>query len=80
MVPVLRPLPTPLLLTPGSTIVTIYVMEATRPGVYLMPGRWIDYEVTAFGLFHRTFHVHELGQWALCVQPARCPSWAASSA
>lgn len=79
MAPSLRPLRMPLVLPPGSRIDTIYVMEATQPGVYLMPGRWIDYEATAFGLFHRTFRFHELGQWGLCVRPAPCPSWASSS-
>jgi hypothetical protein len=79
MVPYVRTLRMPLVLPPGSKIDTVYVMEATRPGVYLMPGRWIEYGVTAFGLFHRTYRFHQLGQWGLCVQPARCPSWAASS-
>jgi hypothetical protein len=76
MVPLLRPLSTPIALRPGTKIDTIYVLEASRPGVYLMPGRWIDYSVTAFGLFHRSFHFHEPGQWGLCVRPASCPSWA----
>jgi hypothetical protein len=79
MVPLLRPLSTPLALPPGTKIDTIYVLEASRPGVYLMPGRWIDYSVTALGLFHRSFHFHGLGQWGLCVRPALCPSWATSS-
>lgn len=79
MLPDLRPLRSPLILPPGSKFDTVYVMEATRPGAYLMPGRWIEYEVTAFGLFHCTYRFHELGQWGLCVRPARCPSWASAS-
>lgn len=78
MTPLLRPLSGPVALRSGTKIDTVYVVEASRPGVYLMPGRWIDYD-TAFGPFHRTFRVHEAGQWALCVRPAPCPAWASSS-
>ena len=56
---------------PGRNVEIVFVLAAARPGVYLTKGVWVYYHISSS---HYRYFEH--AQWALCVRPAKCPSWA----
>jgi hypothetical protein len=56
---------------PGRNVEIVFVLAAARPGVYLTKGVWVYYHISS-----SQYRYFEPAQWALCVLPAKCPSWA----
>ena len=56
---------------PGRNVEIAFVLAAARPGVYLTKGVWVYYHISS-----SQYRYFEPAQWALCVLPAKCPSWA----
>jgi len=56
---------------PGRTIELVFVLAASRSGVYLTKGVWVYYHISS-----SKYRYFEPAEFALCVLPAKCPSWA----
>lgn len=56
---------------PGRAVELVFVLAASHPGVYLSTGVWVYYHISS-----SKYRYFEPAEFALCVLPAKCPSWA----
>jgi hypothetical protein len=49
----------------------VFFLYPSVPGVFQTSGVWVSYHIGA-----RRYRYFEPARWALCVLPAKCPSWA----